>query len=379
MRINTNISALNAWKNLSVTGNQMAKSLEKLSSGYRINKAADDAAGLAISEKMRAQTSGLNQAQRNAQDGISMIQTAEGALNESHAILQRMRELTVQAGNGTNKLEDLQKIQEEVVQLQTELSGIGDRTQFNGQNLLDGGLGATTANVDSALTGAGAAVLKIVDVTGAAVGANYTVTSSAGGGAGTINLRSADGLVTQSLDVADTAAVTVGDRFYFDKLGVTLEAVSTSIAAIAANNTFDVTANGVSFQIGANGGQTLAVSISDMRADQLGSAGIKMDDIDVTDFTVNTFDQQLAAIDAAISTVSSERSKLGAWQNRLDHTINNLTTASENLTAAASRIRDVDMALEMANFTRTQILQQAGTAMLAQANASTQSVLKLLG
>lgn len=272
MRINTNISALNSWRNLSVTGNLMAKSLEKLSSGYRINRAADDAAGLAISEKMRSQTSGLKQAARNAQDGISLIQTAEGALNESHAILQRMRELTVQAGNGTNTAEDLQKIQEEITNLVAELDGIATRTQFNGINLLN-----------SAAT--------------------------------TINL-----------------------------------------------------------QIGANADQTLEVKIGAMAAADLG-----VNVIDVTGFTANPFDTQLGLMDTAISAVSSERSKLGAYQNRLEHTINNLQTADENLTAAESRIRDVDMALEMANFTRHQILQQAGTAMLAQANVSTQSVLKLLG
>lgn len=377
MRINTNISALNSWKNLSITGGLMAKSLEKLSSGYRINRAADDAAGLAVSEKMRAQTSGLKQAARNAQDGISLIQTAEGALNESHAILQRMRELTVQAGNGTNKSDDLQKIQEEVNELVKELKGIGDRTQFNGQNLLDGGLGAITANVGTDLAD-GTGALKIVDVTGAVKGVDYQVTAAAT----SLTVVSADGNLSQTIDIVATNNVKVGDRYFFDKLGVTVEAQATNISGVggvAANGQFDVTANGVSFQIGANASQTLAVSISDMRADQIGSGGIKMDDVDVTDFSTNTFDQQLAAIDAAISSVSSERSKLGAWQNRLEHTINNLQTADENLTAAESRIRDVDMALEMANFTRHQILQQAGTAMLAQANVSTQSVLKLLG
>lgn len=370
MRINTNISALNSWKNLSVTGNLMAKSLEKLSSGYRINRAADDAAGLAISEKMKAQISGLKQAARNAQDGISLIQTAEGALNESHAILQRMRELAVQAANGTNDPTDVAKIQEEIASLIDELDGIADRTEFNGQKLIDGNLGATTDNVGSALTGGVGSVLKVVDVTGAKVGAGYAVTTDDA----SITLTSADGLLTQTINVADTESVAVGTRFHFDKLGVTLEAVATDIADLAANNTFDVTANGIGFQIGANVGQQLAVSISAMDAGALG-----VDIVDVTTWGGTDFDTQLALIDDAISKVSSERSKLGAWQNRLEHTINNLQTADENLTAAESRIRDVDMALEMATFTRHQILQQAGTAMLAQANVSTQSVLKLLG
>ena len=374
MRINTNISALNSWRNLSVTGNLMAKSLEKLSSGYRINRAADDAAGLAVSEKMRAQTSGLKQAARNAQDGISLIQTAEGALNESHAILQRMRELTVQAGNGTNKADDLQKIQEELTNLADELTGIAQRTEFNGQKLIDGTLGAKTENEGTGLVD-GTGDFKIVDVTGAKVDTGYAVDTVT---TGEITVTSGDGLVSQTITVADLAAVKVGDRYHFDKVGITLEAQQTDVTGLAggtaATSQFDVTASGVAFQIGANVSQTLSVSMNAM-----GKTDLAVDTIDVTDFGTTTFDLQLQAIDDAISTVSSERSKLGAWQNRLEHTINNLQTADENLTAAESRIRDVDMALEMANFTRHQILQQAGTAMLAQANVSTQSVLKLLG
>ncbi len=284
MRINTNISALNAWKNLSVTGNMMAKSLEKLSSGYRINKAADDAAGLAISEKMRAQIAGLRQAGRNAQDGISLIQTAEGALNETHAILQRMRELMVQANTGTNGEDDLNKIQQEMAQLIDEIDGIADRTQFNTKPILNGDLKST---------------LDDEEETG-----------------------------------------------------------------------------GLELQIGANKGQTLRVTIESMDAEALG-----INEVDVTRLSDEDFDfeTQLGYIDGAISTVSTERGKLGALQNRLEHTINNLQAAEENLTAAESRIRDVDMALEMASFIRHQILQQAGTAMLAQANMTPQSVLKLLG
>jgi flagellin len=283
LRINTNISALNAWKNLAITDGLMTKSLEKLSSGYRINRAADDAAGLAISEKMKAQTTGLRQAVRNAQDGISLIQTAEGALSETHAILQRMRELMVQAGNGIYDSEDLSKIKEEMDQLIDEIDGIAQRTEFNGKNLLNP------------------------------------------------------------------------------------EDPATEIT--------------ISLQIGANKGQTMTIKIGKMDAATL---GVAKTNINVTGFVTDptdplSFDSQLGAIDTAISTVSSTRSQLGAYQNRLEHTINNLNTAAENLEAAGSRIRDVDMALEMANFTRHQILQQAGTAMLAQANLTPQSILKLLG
>lgn len=269
MRINNNVSALNSWRQLSNTDRNMDKSLEKLSSGYRINRAADDAAGLAISEKMRGQIRGLNQATRNAQDGISLLQTAEGALNESHAILQRMRELTVQAGNGTNETQDLAAIQAEIDALIEELDGIATRTQFNGKDLLDG---------------------------------SFT---------------------------------------------------------------------GVDLQIGANAGQQLTISIDDMRSTALGVNGV--------DVTSIAFDTDITLIDTAIETVSAQRSDLGALQNRLEHTINNLGVAAENLTAAESRIRDVDMALEMAEFTKHNILLQAGTSMLSQANMKPQNVLQLLG
>ncbi|MGI6631998.1 MAG: flagellin [Bacillota bacterium] len=377
MRINTNISALNAWKNLAVTGGLMSKSLEKLSSGYRINKAADDAAGLAISEKMRSQTRGLNQAARNAQDGISLIQTAEGALNETHSILQRMRELMVQAGNGTNTEEDRMKIQEEINELVKEIDGISDRTEFNGMKLLNGTLGATIT-ADSNVDGSATSLLSIVDTSGAWVGTDYTVTVNASDA--TITLT--QGGLSQTVDVGTTLTLAEGTTIEFDKFGITFavtddgdEGTTTKdLSGLSSNNTFDVVEGDVKLQIGANSGagQSLGFRIQSMSSEKLG-----IQDVDVTD--IASFDANLAAIDKAISTVSSQRSTLGAYQNRLEHTINNLQTAHENLTAAESRIRDVDMALEMANFTRHQILQQAGTAMLAQANVQTQSVLKLLG
>jgi flagellin len=377
VRINTNISALNAWKNLAVTGGLMSKSLEKLSSGYRINKAADDAAGLAISEKMRSQTRGLNQAARNAQDGISLIQTAEGALNETHSILQRMRELMVQAGNGTNTEEDRMKIQEEINELVKEIDGISDRTEFNGMKLLNGTLGATIT-ADSNVDGSATSLLSIVDTSGAWVGTDYTVTVNASDA--TITLT--QGGLSQTVDVGTTLTLAEGTTIEFDKFGITFavtddgdEGTTTKdLSGLSSNNTFDVVEGDVKLQIGANSGagQSLGFRIQSMSSEKLG-----IQDVDVTD--IASFDANLAAIDKAISTVSSQRSTLGAYQNRLEHTINNLQTAHENLTAAESRIRDVDMALEMANFTRHQILQQAGTAMLAQANVQTQSVLKLLG
>lgn len=272
MIINHNLSALNANRNLGINDAQMNKSLEKLSSGFRINRAADDAAGLAISEKMRGQVNGLNQASRNAQDGISMIQTAEGALNETHAILQRMRELAVQSSNDTNTDNDRAQIQSEVTQLQSEINRISSTTQFNTKNLLTGSL------------------------------------------------------------------------------------------------------SGAVFQIGANANQTITLTVGDM-----GAAALGVDSTALSMGSQPAAESAITAIDSALSAVSVQRASLGAVQNRLEHTIANLNVASENLSAAESRVRDVDMATEMSSFTKQQVLQQAGTAMLAQANQKPQSVLKLLG
>ncbi|GIN55080.1 MULTISPECIES: flagellin Hag [Bacillus subtilis group] len=314
MRINHNIAALNTLNRLSSNNNASQKNMEKLSSGLRINRAGDDAAGLAISEKMRGQIRGLEMAQKNAQDGISLIQTAEGALTETHAILQRMRELTVQANStGTQDTTDLSAIQDEINALKEEIGGstkagaskgISDRTQFNGKNLLDGTFNSTD-----------------------------------------------------------------GDQ--------------------------------LQFQIGANSGQTISVNIESMAVNKIGTIvdptdptqNFTVEQIDVVALTGKvdsegtdisgdpsafSFDKQLGAIDNAIKQVSTQRSKLGAVQNRLEHTINNLGASGENLTAAESRIRDVDMAKEMSEFTKNNILSQASQAMLAQANQQPQNVLQLL-
>lgn len=276
MRINTNVGALNSWRQLGMTDKAMGLSLEKLSSGFRINRAADDAAGLAISEKMKAQINGLNQAVRNAQDGISLIQTAEGAMIEIHDMLQRMRTLAMQGRNGTYQDTDKQKLQAEMNELIDEIDGIVQRSQFNGMNLLNGSYAAK------------------------------------------------------------------------------------------------------SLQIGPNTEDTMSVTIATMNTGALGSSG-KVASLKTSKASGIDNENVITILDEAIEQVSAERSKLGAMQNRLEHTINNLGVAAENLSAANSRIRDVDMAAEMMNFTRNQILIQAGTAMLAQANARPQSVLQLLG
>jgi len=268
MRINHNIAALNTYRQLSSATNAQSKSMEKLSSGQRINRAGDDAAGLAISEKMRGQIRGLDQASRNSQDGISLIQTAEGALNETHAILQRMRELAVQGGNDTNTTDDRIQIQTELTQLTSEIDRIANTTEFNTQNLLGGSFSAT-------------------------------------------------------------------------------------------------------LQVGANDGQTINFSISKMD-----SAGLSVGSLSVTSNAAAS--SSISKLDEAIKTVSTQRSNLGALQNRLEHTINNLDTSSENLTAAESRVRDVDMAKEMMTQTKNSILSQAAQSMLAQANQQPQGVLQLL-
>lgn len=272
MIINHNIAALNTYRMLAANNTASSKSLEKLSSGLRINRAGDDAAGLAISEKMRGQIRGLDQAQRNAQDGISLIQTAEGALNETHSILQRMRELAVQSANDTNTTEEDRKaLQAEFVELRNEIDRISDQTEFNTKKLLNG------------------------------------------------------------------------------------------------------TTSSVTFQIGANTGQTLSVALKEMN-----STALQINTIDISSGDATDISGHISTIDAAINTVSDFRSNLGAIQNRLEHTINNLGTASENLTAAESRVRDVDMAKEMMEFTKNSILTQAAQAMLAQANQQPQGVLQLL-
>lgn len=288
MQINTNVSALNAYRNLSNTQNDLSKSLEKLSSGFRINRAADDAAGLAISEGLRAQVGGLNVAARNAQDGISVIQTAEGALTEVHSILQRMRDLAVQAGSDSNNTDSRTALQGEINGLASELNRIGANTQFNGINLMDG------------------AALSFQ------VGANGNV-------AGT--------------DLSNTITVNLAD-------------LATAVAGVAT-----LEATGADLAAG-----SVAVDVSSAAS---AAAGVEL-------------------IDAAITNVSTARADLGAKQNRFESTINSLNVASENLGAAESRIRETDMASEMVKFTAKNILSQAGTAMLAQANQSTQGVLQLL-
>lgn len=367
LRINQNVAAYNAHRNLTMTDNALSKSLERLSSGLRINRSADDAAGLSISEKLRSQVGGLNQASRNAQDGIALIQTAEGALSESHAMLQRMRTLAVQAANGTLATEDLAAIQLEISQLSSEVDRIATSTEYNGMVLLTGTLGASIGNLGTGL--AVDAGISGINTVGAAVGVGYSIEVVANGADWDVTVTAPGGTNQTVTSITapsgfDTKTVRFGD--------VGIEIVfNSAMSGIAADNTFDVTAVGLVLQVGANVGQTINVAIDNMRSTALG-----VDALDVT--TTAGANAAITALDLAVAGVSDTRATLGAAQNRLEHTIANLGVAAENLSASESRIRDVDMAAEMVSFTRNQIMVQAGTAMLAQANAVPQTVLQLL-
>jgi flagellin len=541
MRINHNIAALNTYRQLTMNNINGAKSLEKLSSGYRINRAGDDAAGLAISEKMRAQIRGLGMASKNSQDAISLIQTAEGALSETQSILQRMRELAVQSANDTNVTVDRDQIQKEINQLTTEVNRIGNATEFNTMSLLNGDLAKTTATSESvqnsgvvtmsyaskvfssagnigqaltsitlasgtgtflestttvgstaqvkvtattaglsismtygtaittgttitdsitldsnggysynnhgvsfsvsaanvALISAGASI-NIANIsagtTGAAVSiySTYTTNSDASNAATLSNVSVTainDNKFVRSFDIsASTTGATIKllnsggatvdlDTFIFSALGsfvynnhgisFTLNTTNMSVGATMSGvvsltslgtttNALTYNDNSLQFQVGANENQILSLDVSDMRATALAisstSAGAGfMSTKSVTNGTSSTASEYaldvssataaaaaITTFNTAITNVSEERAKLGSVQNRLEHTINNLDVTAENLQASESRIRDVDMAKEMMEFTKNNILMQAAQAMLAQANQQPQGVLQLL-
>ena len=397
MRINTNSLAINARNNLSMTESRQAKSLEKLSSGFRINRAGDDAAGLVISEGLRSQVGGLKMAVRNAQDGVSVVQTAEGALTEVHSMLQRMRDLTVQAGNtGANDTDARSAIAAEITQLTEEIDRIGNTTKFGSTNLLDGSYGKTagtlstfvaddaitvaaTHDIDVSVAGGSGTVTVTVPaqtasstaefaeslenaIKGALLGTGNAVDAAAAEGFTLTSEASGSGHVLTANNLG-SAAITIADG-----TGTPLadEGITGLVGTVAA-----ASGTGGVFQVGANANETISVAISDMRSTALGVNGLDVSDA----ANVAT---SLGLIDTAIDSVSTQRGSLGATQNRLEHTINNLSVTAENLTASESRIRDTDMASEMMEFTRNQILSQAGTAMLAQANQVPQGVLSLL-
>ncbi|WP_336032806.1 flagellin N-terminal helical domain-containing protein [Geodermatophilus sp. FMUSA9-8] len=385
LSVNTNSAAINSYRNLSTTNTQMAKSLEKLSSGFRINRAADDAAGLAISEGLRSQIGGLKVAVRNTQDGISVVQTAEGALTETHSILQRMRDLSVQAASDGGLNDDAKKnIQSEISQLKSELNRIADTTQFNGKKLLDASYTGTfqvgankgetiSVAIGTAMSSTGLDVAG-VDVRGGTATAATVVNATAGGAASTATIAAAD--VTDLADYkALNGTISVGSKS-FDLASVKYTDSMTATQAQAALVTAATAALGTSVSVTGGDGANLVFTSTTTpgataTADAVNAASVK--------FSASTgADNAITKIDAAIKAVSTTRADLGAVQNRFEHTINNLNVAVENLSASESRIRDTDMAQEMTNFSRTQILTQAGTAMLAQANQSTQGILQLL-
>lgn len=398
LSINTNVAAMNAYRNLGTTQNDLSKSLEKLSSGLRINRAADDAAGLAISEGLRSQIGGTKQAVRNAQDGISVVQTAEGALTETHSILQRMRTLSVQAANDGGLSNDAKgNIQDEMKELKTELTRIADTTEFNGKKLLDGNyegvfqVGANTGTndkitVDLKTSGAmSAAGLGVDQVDVQAGGASWKAAPGsmnyASATAPAEDISFAFGGTTTTIDVSDKLATwdTTQTAAAAEKNRNLLQSVTdAALKGTGLSATFgaygDVTVTGPGKN--ASGGATVT---GDLVTNGLAGAAATADA-----YTFGLTSSQagatsaITAIDQAIEDVSSVRSKLGAVQNRFDHTINNLNVTVENLSASESRIRDTDMAQEMVQFTRSQILSQAGTAMLAQAKSLPQSVLSLL-
>lgn len=400
MRIQHNIAALNSYRNLTGNNNAVSKNLEKLSSGYKINRAGDDAAGLAISEKMRAQITGLNTAQKNAQDGVSLVQTAEGALTEVHSMLNRMVELADQSANGTyDNAVDRANLQKEIASLKDEIDRIADSTNFNGINLLDGSLStSTTTTLSAKTTGTSAAVdLKFTfadQFKGNEINVALEHKASAGD---TIEATvGADGKITLKMDAtkdhsasaikealanANITAVAADDKAKMSSLlasatvtgaGTTGLTTGDGFAA-ATGTTTPAKGKSLTLQIGDTSADfnQMAVSVGDMHGEALGIA-----DIDIS--TQVGAQTAVDKIKSAINSVSSTRGDLGAIQNRLEHTINNLSVTAENMTAAESRIRDVDMANEMMAYTKNNILVQSSQAMLAQANQLPQGVLQLL-
>jgi len=380
--VNTNMSALNAFNNLSKTQGDLSKSLERLSSGLRINRAGDDAAGLAISEGLRSQISGLGVAQRNANDGISLVQTAEGSLGEVHTILHRLRDLAVQAGNETNNDDSRGAIQDEANQLVDELSRIASSTNFNGIQLLDG-TGGNAGQLTLQIGAEGDANSRItLDLSSANIGSVATALTAGSSEYTTF-------AVADATAVSGVQAFSVNGATISVDLGATpgFTSVSDIANALNANGVFSSTltasvSNG-DLRIVANDGVSQVYGGSTDGTDAAPGTGIgasvNTPGVAGLDFTTTTGAQAaIAAIDTQITYVSTARATLGASQNRLESATRTLANAAENITAAESRIRDTDVSSEVVAQTRASILSQAGIAMLAQANQSGQNVLQLL-
>ncbi|MEE1250754.1 MAG: flagellin [Lachnospiraceae bacterium] len=400
MVVQHNLTAMNANRQLGITTSAQAKSSEKLSSGYRINRAGDDAAGLTISEKMRSQIRGLDKASTNAQDGISLIQSAEGALNESHSILQRMNELAVQGANDTNQDIDRDAINEELAALTSELDRIASTTQFNKQNLLDGGFQSKNlqvgANSDQKISisigNMNSTALGLHNISGTTTQSQsgkkvtgftfgkYATTAIDSTAAYSDQVTAAGTSLKEAIDAAKDSAgyiqqldMATGSAYFINATGSRFDAAS---LAMSADATALKEAVSQAFAVDKTKAATYA-DTENVIADQatVGQATT------LADPSVSNYASANATVDAvqkAINMVSSQRSALGALQNRLEHTVANLDNVSENTSSAESRIRDTDMASEMVNYSKNNILAQAGQSMLAQANQTTQGVLSLL-
>ena len=373
MVVQHNLTAMNANRQLGITTGAQAKSSEKLSSGYRINRAGDDAAGLKISEKMRSQIRGLDKASSNAQDGVSLIQTAEGALNEAHSILQRMNELAVQGANDTNQSIDRDAINEELDALTTELDRISQTTQFNKQNLLDGSFSDKKLQVGA---NAGQKIeITIGSMNAKAIGLSKTIMPKQSGyfKAKGVSLKTSK--YATSNDIR-TSAKAVGTKVAEKALNgiaagttITIDGVDYKVSTFQAGADAHTSAS-VKLLVACAYGKKAQVTLKNsVPSDSF--MGARVDTYEIANATITK-------VQDAINNVSSQRSALGALQNRLEHTIANLDNVSENTSAAESRIRDTDMASEMVNYSKNNILAQAGQSMLAQANQSTQGVLSLL-
>ena len=387
MIINHNMNALNAHRNMGINNTAAGKSMEKLSSGLRINRAGDDAAGLAISEKMRGQIRGLTQASRNSADGISMIQTAEGALNETTNILQRMRELAVQASNDTNTTSDREEIQKEINALTEEVDRIANNTEFNTQKLLNGSKSGEVGDLVREKVDEKKGVFevtfaqdidngdkinidgkqitikdktKVADELAKALDGKYEVNYDA-------NTKKLTLTQEKGLDKEEMKVKLNGDE---TKVGVNVKTKGVTARAE------ELSEGKVSVQVGANANQAMSIEIGDMRAQALKITNAKGKGLSVE--SAEDANKAITAFDAALNAVSSQRANLGAVQNRLEYTISNLDNTAENLTSAESTLRDVDMAKEMMEYSKNNILNQAAQAMISQANQQPQNVLQLL-
>ena len=397
MVVQHNLSAMNANRMLNVTTSAQSKSTEKLSSGYRINRAGDDAAGLKISEKMRSQIRGLDKASSNAQDGISLIQTAEGALNESHSILQRMNELAVQGANDTNESIDRDAINEELSALTSELDRIASTTQFNKQNLLDGNF--TSKNLQVGANSDQKISISIDAMNSTALGLHNIAGSTSQSQTGkkvtgftfgkySVDVNSTDSFSDQKASaingLQDAVSQAANSTGYMRQLD--LETGSAYYVGADTNTRYSAASAAMAADL-SNMKAAISDGITDNGATYANTENVIAKNTTVgeattlTDPSVKDYASANATIDAvqkAINQVSSQRSALGALQNRLEHTVSNLDNVSENTSSAESRIRDTDMASEMVTYSKNNILAQAGQSMLAQANQSTQGVLSLL-